>query len=80
MRSRCCSCVCVCVSPLSLLGNDSVKVPLSLLGNGSVKIPIVCVYYEIILLAVCPHNCFVFYAARVISKESRQLVFPRTSC
>jgi hypothetical protein len=34
MRSRCC--LCVCVSPLSLLGNGSVKVPLSLLGNGYV--------------------------------------------
>jgi hypothetical protein len=31
-------CVCVCASPLSLLGNGSVKDPLSLLGNGSVKI------------------------------------------
>jgi hypothetical protein len=30
-------CVCVCVSPLSLLGNGSVKIPLSLLGNGSVE-------------------------------------------
>jgi hypothetical protein len=29
--------VCVCVSPLSFLGNGSVKIPLSLLGNGSVK-------------------------------------------
>jgi hypothetical protein len=32
--------VCVCLSPLSLLGNGSVKVPLSLLGNGSVKSPV----------------------------------------
>jgi hypothetical protein len=32
--------VAVCVCPLSLLGNDSVKIPLSLLGNGSVKVPI----------------------------------------
>jgi hypothetical protein len=40
MRSSCCLCVWVCVSisPLLLLGNDSVKVPLSFLGNGSVKI------------------------------------------
>jgi hypothetical protein len=40
MRSRCCPCVYVCVSPLSLLGNGSVKIPLSLLGNGSVKVPL----------------------------------------
>jgi hypothetical protein len=38
MSSRCCLCVCIFVSPLSLLGNGSVKIPLSLLGNGSVKI------------------------------------------
>jgi hypothetical protein len=73
MRSRCCAraCVCVwvCVSPLSLLGNGSVNVPLSLLGNGSVKVPLS-------LLG----NGYVFYAVRVVSKESRQLVLPRTSC
>jgi hypothetical protein len=57
MRSRCCPCVCVCVSPLSLLGNGSVKVPLSLLGNG-----------------------YVFYAVRVVSKESSRLLLARTSC
>jgi hypothetical protein len=57
MRSRCSPCVCVCVSPLSLLGNGSVKVPLSMLDNG-----------------------YVFYAVRVVSKESRRLVLPRTSC
>jgi hypothetical protein len=34
MRSRCCVCLCI---PLSLLGNDSVKIPISLLGNGSVE-------------------------------------------
>jgi hypothetical protein len=32
--------VCVSVSPLSLLGNGSVKIPLSLLSNGSVKFPL----------------------------------------
>jgi hypothetical protein len=41
MRSRCCVCVyvCVCVSPLSLLGNGSVKIPLSFLSNGLDKNP-----------------------------------------
>jgi hypothetical protein len=77
--------VCVCVSPLSLLGNASVKVPLPLLGNGSVKIPTTyLVYYEITLLSlsgcVYPHICFVFYAVRVVSKESKRLVLPSTSC
>jgi hypothetical protein len=47
----------VSVSPLSLLGNGSVKVPLSLLGNG-----------------------YIFYAVRVVSKESRRLVLLKTSC
>jgi hypothetical protein len=32
--------LCVCVSPLSLVGNGSIKIPLSLLSNGSVKIPL----------------------------------------
>jgi energy-converting hydrogenase Eha subunit C len=88
MRSRYCPCVCVslyvclCIPPLSLLGNGSVKVSLSLLGNGSVKIPTSCVYYEITLLSVClcQHICFVFYAVRVVSKDSRRLVPLRTSC
>jgi hypothetical protein len=43
-----------------------------------------CLYYEITLLSVClsvcPHNCFVFYAIRVVSTASRRLVLPRTSC
>jgi hypothetical protein len=56
MRLRCCLCVCV-YTPLSLLGNGSVKFPLLLLGNG-----------------------YFFYAVSVVSKESRQLVPPRTSC
>jgi hypothetical protein len=78
-------CVCVCVSPLSLLGNGSVKVPLSLLSNGSVRIPPdSCVYYEITLISMClsvwPHNCLVFYAVRVILKGRKRLVLPRTSC
>jgi hypothetical protein len=71
VRSRCCPCVCVCVcvSPLSLLGNGSVEDPLSLLGNGSVEVPLS-------LLG----NGYVFYAVRTVSRESRQLVLPRTSC
>jgi hypothetical protein len=33
-----------------------------------------------IALCVCvSHNCFVFYAVRIISKKSRLLVLPRTS-
>jgi hypothetical protein len=72
MRSRCWPCVrvCmfVCVSPLSFLGNGSAKVPLTLLGNGSVKV-------TLYLLG----NGYVFYAVRVVSKESRRLVLPRTS-
>jgi hypothetical protein len=60
---------CFCVSPLSLLGNGSVKLPLSLLGSGLVKVPLS-------LLG----NGYFFYAVRVLSKESRRLVFPRTSC
>jgi hypothetical protein len=47
----------------------SVYPPLSLLGDGSVKIPL-------LLLG----NGYVFYAVRVISKESRRLVLPRTFC
>jgi hypothetical protein len=44
-------------------------IPLSLLGNGSVKVPLS-------LLG----NGYVFYAVRVVSKESRRLVLLRTSC
>jgi hypothetical protein len=44
-------------------------VPLSLLGNGSVKAPL-------LLLG----NGYVLYAVRVVLKESRRLVLPRTSC
>jgi hypothetical protein len=38
--------------------------------------------YETTLLSMCPPTpiFFVFSAARVISKESRRSVFPRTSC
>jgi hypothetical protein len=43
-------------------------IPLSLLGNGSVKVPLS-------LLG----NGYVFYAVRVVSKESRRLVLPITS-
>jgi hypothetical protein len=32
------------------------------------------------LLSLCPPNSFVFYAVHVVSKESTQLVLPRTSC
>jgi hypothetical protein len=37
--------------------------------------------YENTLLSVCisPHISFVFYAVRVLSKKSRQLVLRRTS-
>jgi hypothetical protein len=78
MRSRCCPCVCMCVC-LHCVS------PLSLLGNGSVKIPTTSyVYYEIALLSVClplcPHNCFVFYAVRAVTKKSWRLFLPRTSC
>jgi hypothetical protein len=46
-----------------------VSPPPSLLGNGSVKV-------SFSLLA----NGYVFYAVHVVSKESRRLVLPRTSC
>jgi hypothetical protein len=37
--------------------------------------------YEITLLSVCPsHYLLVFYAVRVLTKGSRQLVLPRTYC
>jgi hypothetical protein len=46
MTSRCSLCVCVCaracVSPLSLLGNDSIEITLSLLGNGDVSQGLTC--------------------------------------
>jgi hypothetical protein len=64
--------VSACVSLLSLLGKGSVNcIPLSLLGNNSVK--------------TFPRQGrivgrVVFYAIRVVSKESRRLVLPRTSC
>jgi hypothetical protein len=63
----------VSVSPPFLLGglcnhlSVRVCVALSLLGNGTS----VCVRF--------PHFC-VFYAVRVVSKENRLLVLPRTSC
>jgi hypothetical protein len=31
-------------------------------------------------LPVCPHNCSIFYAVCVVSKESRRFVLPRTFC
>jgi hypothetical protein len=42
----------------------------------------VLLYNIIIFLSVCgsPSNSFVLYAVRVVSKESRRLVLPRTSC
>jgi hypothetical protein len=43
--------------------------PLFLLGNGSVKV-------SLSLLG----NGYVFYVARVVSKKSRRLVLPRSSC
>jgi hypothetical protein len=43
--------------------------PLSLLGNCSVKVPV----------SLLSNGC-VFYAGHVVSKESRRLFFPRTSC
>jgi hypothetical protein len=46
-----------------------VCIRLSLLGNGSVKV-------SLLLLG----NGYVFYAARVVSKESMRLVLPRTYC
>jgi hypothetical protein len=77
-------CVCVCIPPIAArqrLGKyppvvtrqrlGSVKIPLSLLGNSSVEImrSPCC-----LCLSVCPYNCFVFYAVRVI-KESRLQIF-----
>jgi hypothetical protein len=57
--------VCLSVSPLSLLGNDSMKA---------------------LLRQQCTDNkmkhfgCDIFYAAHVVSVESRRSVLPRTSC
>jgi hypothetical protein len=36
--------------------------------------------YNIIICQCIPQNSFIFYAVHVISKESRQLVLPRTPC
>jgi hypothetical protein len=36
--------------------------------------------YEITLLSVCSFNVFVTYEVAILSKESSQLVLPRTSC
>jgi hypothetical protein len=48
-------------------------------------ISLLCVYVSILSLlcnrtSVFPHNFSVFYAVRVVSKESRRLFLPRTSC
>jgi hypothetical protein len=64
MRSLCCPCVCMCVCLCVRL-----CIPLSSLGNGSVKFP-----------SLLLGNGYVFYAVRVVSKASRRLVLPRTSC
>jgi hypothetical protein len=67
MRSRCCVCVSVYPPIVARQRFGSVKkMPLSLVGNN----------YETTLLSVSPHNCFVFYAVRVVSKESKRLVVP----
>jgi hypothetical protein len=72
--------VCVCVSPLSLLGNSWVKNPSIVarqrLDRNVTALTNIMRYYVYI---TCPHNCFVVCADRVISKESRRLVFPRNS-
>jgi hypothetical protein len=64
-------CVLVCVSLLSLLGNVSVNCnPLSVKGNNSAKtFPW---QWRII-------GGIVLYLVYVVSKESRRLIFPRTS-
>jgi hypothetical protein len=64
-------CVSVCVSLLSLLGKGPVKcILLSLLGNNSVK--------------TFPRQRriggFVFCWVRFVSRKSRRLILPRTSC
>jgi hypothetical protein len=90
-----CGCVSVYPPPPSLLGNCSVKVPLSLLGKGSIKIPTTscwptflfwknrvgsCILWNHLAVCVCPYNCSVFSAVRIVSKESRRVVLPGTSC
>jgi hypothetical protein len=51
-------------------------IPLSLLGNGSVKT------LSLQRIHTQQYNCWrhLFYAVCVVSKESRRLVLPRTSC
>jgi hypothetical protein len=82
MRSRCCPCVCVflCVSgypPLSMLGKSPLILSRQRLGKNSHNF--LCISWDHLAACVCPHNCFVFYAVRVVSKESRRLFLPRTS-
>jgi hypothetical protein len=66
MRSRCCPCVCVCVSPPIDARQRLGKNPHNFL----------CILWDHLALGmsacVCPHNCFVFSAVHVVSKESRQ--------
>jgi hypothetical protein len=64
MRSHCCPCVCVCVCVCVSLGIPPI-VARQRLGKSSL---------------VVVGNSYVFYAVRVVSKESRRLVLPRTSC
>jgi hypothetical protein len=68
-----CVCVSVCVSP-SIVARQR-------LGKNHHNV--LCILYHLavcVSACVCPHNCFVFYVVRVVSKKSRRLVSPRTSC
>jgi hypothetical protein len=68
-----CVCVCLCI-PISLLGNDSVKILLSLLGNGTVETTAVTnTHATIEEIWTCRFQCG---PGRI--KESRRLALPRT--
>jgi hypothetical protein len=73
MRSRCCPCVCarvcLCIPPI-VARQRLRKNPHNYL----------CILWDHLAVWMCPHSCFIFYAVRVVSKENRRLVLPRTSC
>jgi hypothetical protein len=86
MRTPCCLCVCLgrleksllVLASTIILGSDSRRthdhILLSLDSGSRATLP---VYFFRLCI---PPYFFVFYAVRIVSKEIRRLVFPRTSC
>jgi hypothetical protein len=80
MISRCCLCVCLCIAPIVARQRFG-KCPLIAVRQRVGKNPLIVARQRLCKNSLwLLGNCYVLYAARVVSKKIRQLFLPRTSC